>query len=224
MTKVLQLKNKLIQLALLDTTFEIFGSDSHQYQLNPCLQEEEIEEFEAKYNIKLPSDYRDFLLEVANGGAGPGYGLYALPIIDYQGYIPGGKTETLHQEKNDSLCQPFPLKEAWNDLNLITKNEAGSASDRIAYFDNKYIQGTLTIANYGCGIYAILVITGEQRGNVWIDDRTNDGGIYPASVNFCHDFHDDDLEDLQPDEAQEQPVSFYDWYDDWLNRSLRQVS
>lgn len=219
MNKVLQLKKKLNQLAILDATFEVFGSESHQYHLNPCSQDADIQIFEAKHNITLPSEYRQFLLEVGNGGAGPGYGLYSIPGLSSASAI----AATPYQVNYEILSQPFMLTEAWNDLDLIIKNTAGMVINNDAYLDNKFIQGTLTMANYGCGMYALLVITGEQQGKIWIDDRTNDSGIYPASGNFCHYFHDADHEDFQPDSDEEQPLSFYDWYEDWLNRSLYQI-
>jgi hypothetical protein len=78
--------------------------------------------------------------------------------------------------------QTISLKEAWNDLTLMMKDKADSENN--PYFDSKFVQGAITIAHYGCGIYAMLVITGEQKGKIWIDDRTNDGGIYPATQNF----------------------------------------
>ncbi len=123
--------------------------------------------------------------------------------------------EKLYQKNYELLSQPFPLTEAWNDLDLIVNNDA--------YFQDKFIQGTLTITNYGCGVYAMLVITGEQSGKIWIDDRTNDNGIYPASLSFCHSFHDINHDDFHPNNDEEQPLSFYDWYEDWLNRSLDQI-
>ncbi len=219
MNKVLQFKKKLAQLAILDATFEVFGSESHQYQFKPCLSNKDIQAFESRYNITLPSEYRNFLLEVGNGGAGPGYGLSGLSGIKSEDVI----SEKLYQENYEILSKPFPLTEAWNDLDLIVTNNTGSVTNNDAYFDDKFIQGTLTITNYGCGIYAMLVITGEQSGKIWIDDRTNDNGIYPASLNFCHAFHDTIPDDFHPDSDQEQPLSFYDWYEDWLNRSLEQI-
>ncbi|MEH2244611.1 SMI1/KNR4 family protein [Nostoc sp.] len=219
MNKVLQLKKKLTQLAILDATFQIFGSESHQYQFKPCLSNKDIQMFESRYNIILPSEYRNFLLEVGNGGVGPGYGLSGLSGIENEDVIP----EKLYQENYEILSQPFPLTEAWNDLDLIVKNNTGFVANNDTYFDDKFIQGTLTITNYGCGIYAMLVITGEQSGKIWIDDRTNDNGIYPASLSFCHAFHDTNLDDFHQDSDEEQPLSFSDWYEDWLNRSLDQI-
>ncbi|WP_193195975.1 SMI1/KNR4 family protein [Nostoc sp. MG11] len=219
MNKVLQLKKNLTQLAILDATFQVFGSELHQYQLNSCLSDTDIQKFESKYDITLPSDYRNFLLEVGNGGAGPGYGLYRLPGIEYENVIP----ETPYPKKSEFFSQPFPLTQAWNNLDLITENKGGSFVPKDAYFNDRFTQGTLTIANYGCGIYAMLVINGEQRGKIWIDDRTNDNGIYPACLSFCRSFHDADTDDFHADSNEEVPLSFYDWYEDWLNRSLHQV-
>ncbi|MBN3870475.1 MAG: SMI1/KNR4 family protein [Nostoc sp.] len=219
MNKILQLKKKLSQLALLDATFQVFGSESHEYQLKPCLSNKDIQVFESRYNIRLPSEYRNFLLEIGNGGAGPGYGLSGLLGIEYEDIIP----EKLYQENYEILSKPFPLTEAWNDLDLIVKNNPGCVANSDAYFDDQFIQGTVTITNYGCGIYAMLVITGEQSGRIWIDDRTNDNGIYPACLSFCDAFHDINPDDFHQDSDQGQPLSFYDWYEDWLNRSLDQI-
>ncbi|MCW5316883.1 SMI1/KNR4 family protein [Nostoc sp. KVJ3] len=213
MNKVLQLKKNLTQLAILDATFEVFGSESHQYQLKPCLSHKDIQVFESRYNITLPSEYKNFLLEIGNGGAGPGYGLSGLSGSEYKDIIP----EKIYQENYEILSTPFTLTEAWNDLDLIVNNRSN------AYFDNKFIQGTLTVTTYGCGIDAILVVTGEQSGKIWIDDRTNDNGIYPASLGFCSFFHDTDSDDSHSNSNQEEALSFYDWYEDWLKRSLHQI-
>ncbi|MBW4612784.1 MAG: SMI1/KNR4 family protein [Desmonostoc vinosum HA7617-LM4] len=219
MNKVLQLKNKLTQLATLDATFQVFGSESHQYQLNPCLSETDIQIFETKYKITLPSDYRNFVLEIGNGGAGPGYGLYRMPGITYENTI----LVTPYPQNCKILSQPFPFAEAWNNLDLIVKDDADISVNNDAYFNEQFIQGSIAIAHYGCGIYAILIITGEQQGNIWIDDRTNDNGIYPASLNFCHYFHNADPDEYHPISDDKKALSFYNWYEDWLNRSLEQI-
>lgn len=45
---------------------------------NPVLTETQVAEFEHEYGVKLPEDYREFLLRIGNGGPGPGYGLMTL--------------------------------------------------------------------------------------------------------------------------------------------------
>jgi SMI1 / KNR4 family (SUKH-1) len=212
--KMQNLKNKLSQLASLDKSSEVFGSESHQYKLNPCLSEKEVCELEAKYKITLPQEFRDFILKVGNGGSGPGYGLVGIDSVELS------KMDLLG---NDFLSSPFSLQEEWNDLDLL-QNSNGNSSD--AYYDPKLVQGSLLVAEYGCGIEARLVITGEQAGKIWIDDRVGEGGIYPLTNHCAAFFHDDpDIEDNLYESVEEvkEALSFCEWYENWLNRSISQV-
>ena len=52
---------------------------------------------------------------------------------------------------------------------------------------------------------AIVSITGAERGNVWVDDRANQNGIYPETAESSG------------------RVSFLDWYWSWLETSLADV-
>jgi len=65
-----------------DPGFTRFGAAAHRYSLNPPLAESEVTAFEARHRLSLPEDYRDFLLEVGDGGAGPFYGLFRLDRSD----------------------------------------------------------------------------------------------------------------------------------------------
>src|SRR5437868_2739639 len=56
----------------------VFGANGHEYRLRPCLDEEKVGEFERRYSLRLPDDYRRFLMQVGNGGAGPYYGIHGL--------------------------------------------------------------------------------------------------------------------------------------------------
>ncbi len=59
-----------------------FGAEAHQYLLNQPLTPSEVTAFEARYGLSLPGEYRSFLLEVGDGGAGPFYGIFRLDHSD----------------------------------------------------------------------------------------------------------------------------------------------
>src|SRR5688572_19502657 len=71
---------KIEQLRSRDAAFELFGASTHRYKFNPPLQPEQVAAFEASHAVRLPEDYRDFILNVGNGGAGPCYGIYPLRL------------------------------------------------------------------------------------------------------------------------------------------------
>ena len=76
-----------------------------------------------------------------------------------------------------------------------------------AFFQNMHnrdrVQGVVYLSEYGCGGYYVLVVTGECYGQVWY---TQEGHLAP----LCN--HDGTI------------FSFFDWYEYWLDKSLRLVA
>ena len=153
---------------------EVFGARGHQWIWNPPLPDAVLAAFEREHGIRLPEEYRSFITKIANGGAGPFYGLFPLGETD-----DGPASEFFNV-----LGRPFPYTQAWNDL-----------SDEERYFAP--VDGAFPICHTGCAIRVWLVVTGPEAGNLWMDDRPSDGGWSPMRVTFQQ------------------------WYDDWLDKSLR---
>ena len=122
-----------------DPDRRVFGASQHGWKVGWKTSEKLLAAFETAAGVKLPEDYRAFVRDRWGSGAGPYYGLLALPKAS---------------KKTDAI----PL------------------------------------ADQGCGMTSMLVITGPHRGEVWFDDR-----------------------------ACESP-SFTAWMEDWIDRSLIDVA
>src|SRR5262249_49986635 len=147
-------------------------------------------EFEQRYAITLPPDYRAFLQEIGNGGAGPYYGIPTLgdPALPFQA-----------ESDPTLLAKPFPLTAR---VAVLSASAEGLSPDEYyarieddeEYWERvqecvgdynapEYHQGTILVGDYGCGIAFLLVVSGDERGHVWIDDLINDGGYFPLSAS-----------------------------------------
>lgn len=178
---------------------DLFGFFGHGFEFGPPLPEDELEELERGWRVRLPSDYRYFVTRVGNGGAGPGYGLF--PIGRWGDSA--ADNDPWDEWVVSDLAAPFPLTEAWNlpDAELQAPDVKGEALHRwydnrdAKYFDPALIQGTIPIGHLGCAIWLRLVVAGPLAGQVWTDDRANVGGLRPAS-----------------------PSGFAPWYLAWLKQ------
>ena len=86
----------------------VFGADVHGFRLNPSLPKADVTAFETLHNVSLPYDFRPFLTDVGNGGAGPFYGVFPLGKMDDDFGL------QTWQEKDGFvgiLSGPFPLGE-----------------------------------------------------------------------------------------------------------------
>lgn len=123
--------------------------------LYPPLSEVAVLQFESRWDVRLPAEYRCFLLEVGNGGTGPpDYGLKRLGEVpdDYWRAAP----DVLR-----TLSTPFPLTQAW-----IWE---GEEEDEKPHLQDAIKNGKLVLGTDGCGMYWVLIVTGPERGNVWFE-------------------------------------------------------
>jgi hypothetical protein len=202
----------LYELDRKDPERQLFGARAHEYQLFAPLREPGIAEFEERHQLSLPEDYRFFITEVGNGGAGPYYGLFQFGEQDdgydfckwEQGFLVG------------DLSQPFPHEDDWNlpesfwrqrpdpgpEISLEEEDRLMEAWDKELeekYWHPRIMNGAIPICHLGCALRHWLVIKGTQRGIVWCDYRVDDKGLHPFRG---------------PDR---KPMTFSDWYMYWLN-------
>jgi len=173
------IRSSLAQLRRSRTIDEVFGANGHRFALNPVLPESEVVRFENKHGISLPPDYRGFLTHLGNGGAGPFYGVFKLgEMDDNHGHAPWDDLFV------GPLMEPFPFTEAWNDLTGQPDPDGpeDEYEQQLDLFEKRYfrlIEGGFPICHIGCAKRIWLVVTGPEAGNVWQEDRAENGGVYP---------------------------------------------
>jgi hypothetical protein len=130
-------------------------------RLNSVISEAAIFEVEERAGVLLPTDYREFLLYVGNGGDGPpAYGLCSL------NKLPPDYTMTL-----PDCSKPFPFTQAWVWETGETSAEGGQDDAR---------QGILILGTDGCAQYWVLVVNGPDRGKVWMLADVGVTPLFPA--------------------------------------------
>lgn len=188
--------------------FGIFGEESHGYLLNSPQSVKEIAAFEAEHRVCLPANYRQFLIRVGNGGAGPYYGLFKLGVMD-DGFDCGPWTDFV-----GDLSSPFPHQDAWNDLTGKPDDQMPMGSDEYdaaieafdqRYFDRCQISGAIPICHIGCALRQLLIITGPEAGHIWSDDRADYKGLSPLKGS-CG-----------------VRTTFHRWYREWLDEVLAKM-
>ncbi|MDR2939163.1 MAG: SMI1/KNR4 family protein [Clostridiales bacterium] len=200
-----RIRQKLNILKELDTGLDIFGSGLHKYILNPVLTDGQITAFEEKNSIRLPGAYREYLLHIGNGGAGPFYGLYQL------GHGDGIEV---------NLSKPFPfssgeclkvfdvyeqVEEKLAALNI--EDEADEMQEKLFNEITGDINcGFVFLCTEGCGMNSILIVNGEAAGTVWYYDMANDAGVFPL---------------MSP--TTKGPMAFYEWFEIWLDSSIGSI-
>lgn len=121
------------------------------------LSETDLVMFEQERDVELPADYRAYLLQIANGGAGPPeHGICSL-----------GSLPSDYELPEPDLAKPFPFTKSW-------VWEDGETSPEGQQEDTQC--GVLILGTDGCAQYWALVVNGPDRGKIWM---LTDVGIMP---------------------------------------------
>jgi len=178
----------------------VFGAKRHRYVLHPPLEEEAVLRFERKHSIALPADYRAFVIELGNGGAGPYHGVFKLGEMDHNaGFKPWKLGESVGVP-----AKPFPHDEAWNlpqtDLERLQASEDDDETLLIYWVA---INGAIPLCHEGCALRDWLAVSGPEAGHVWHDATADFEGWSPCTL------------------PGRRRVTFADWYLAWLDKALQ---
>ena len=158
------------------------------YRLRPPQTAAAIRAFESKHGVTLPEDYVDFLVRVGDGGAGPDGRLF--PIQDY---IDAGKPYFRIREF-------YEFYECMGPVPEVVPLREGSEPPTADEPDNCDLEdGFIELSNVRAHYSQGLVVTGKNRGKVWLV-MLQEPGIMVTGQTFL------------------------DWYERWLDGELDRLA
>jgi len=142
-----------------DAELKQFGAGHHKYQWNPPASLEKIEKFEQEAGVSLPEDYREFLLQAGDGGAGPFYGLFTL------GQVQGWLDWAVESEKMPDLHPGMDVR--------ALKTAEGN-----------WRCGCIPIGSQGDTYFTYLLVAGPNRGRVVYVEYEGSWVFFPREPDF----------------------------------------
>jgi hypothetical protein len=132
-----------------------------QLKLNALASRQAVEDFEARAGVRLPDDYRNFLLFVADGGLPP---CRLTPLSRWsECYAVDDEPQPLAAAA-PCLLTPELEQHGANWLDAL-----GVPGIQSRWDANQWCPtfGTVAIAEIGCGAFYSMVMTGEHRGRIF---------------------------------------------------------
>jgi len=176
----------LEQARRLDRNCELFGASKHQYRLEPPIDAAAVRAVEEQYGFALPEDYFRFITEIANGGAGPDYG-----VMSFDDSMMGSAYHDFREAYKHSLKNPFTPRrmkpEEVETSFAFGKTAYEKDPERFFVYENDEdalcpTDGFLVLGTHGCQWDFGLIVSGERKGQVF--DTDNEGGYAFSADSF----------------------------------------
>lgn len=167
--RLADLRERMQLLAAIDPAHQIFGASRHGYQLGAPLDTDGLGALEAQFGV-LPEDYATLIRAFGAACAGPYYGLEAPRV----------------PEDPQHALQPDPRRAFPGETSWDARLDDGAS----------VLDGTIRLADQGCGGRSLLVLRGPHAGEVWSDWTAEQGTL-----------------------ALEATTVFA-WYAQWIDRAL----
>ncbi|MER7832295.1 SMI1/KNR4 family protein [Streptomyces sp. NPDC095602] len=193
-------RERVLALAESPGVEKVFGFPYGGTPLEDPLTEEELADLELYCGVRLPDEYRDFLLHVGAGGAGPTYGVFPVRRDAdgaWQWHGDGGDMtlpkrlaepfrQHVNPEELDALLADQPDEEAYEDIDdYDTANDAWEERLFATLWSDDHTVGAICLCHLGCAQRQWLVVSGPERGRMWDDARCDYVDLEPLGVTFA---------------------------------------
>ena len=184
------------ELIQIESKLNILRSIDPSFRPGKKLTDAEVEAWERRFKVRLPTEYRQFVQQIGHGVSGH---YVALHPLDKR------SMEDATDRKN--LYKPFKWDNAFNPREWINPcDEEGVVCDADDQFLCFELPGALYVCHHGCGICSFIVVTGNCTGQVWLDSQADGEGFTPV-LN-----------------SKGERVGFLEWYQQWLDKSIASLS
>lgn len=141
-----------------------------EIKLTQIVKEEEIKEFEEKYKIQLPENYKAFITEIGDGWEG--IEINGEQVKDCKRF-----KECRFDEKG--VSRKFKYTESW-----IWEEDDDATEKKI---NNALKNGSIELMDLGDGMSYHLIVNGKSAGQVWLFTGE---GVTPYGNGLSSDFFD----------------------------------
>ncbi|GAA1233056.1 hypothetical protein GCM10009665_24200 [Kitasatospora nipponensis] len=199
----------------------VFGFLGHRFSLDEPLTSAEMAGLERQIGVTLPEEYRDFLLQVGAGGAGPAYGVFPVRRLQGRWRWEGDGAELADLSR---LADPFPrqgpdpelVRALWEQHPQEEDfEEIEDFDDAVEAWEERWepvmfspdrTVGAIVISHLGCAARQWLIVSGLEAGRIWSDDRADDRDLVPLT------------------DEHGAPMTFARWYLNWLEQSEQRIA
>ncbi len=151
-----------------------FANKIRSVRAKPPIAESEVARLEAEFGVTIPEDYRDFLINVANGGRAP---CRLVPLSGWDGCY------WIDDPKPHMVAEPCIVTPGAQDQGERWLDEANLPDWEARWDNNEWdpMFGTIAVAEIGCGLFFSMIMTGPFRGRIfsWGDHALNPPYVYP---------------------------------------------
>lgn len=157
-------------------------------RLAPALPLAKLEAFERRNEIRLPQEFRRFVTEFANGGDGPSF--HGWPGFDPENPVMNDPQRWREPFIHPRIAEASARSEVesnvdWGAEALMEEHDRDALEEaRQERIDARVREGArygwIDIGDHGCGIFDLLVVTGDERGHIWWSDDS--GNVFPLNA------------------------------------------
>lgn len=165
------------------------GPHGHGYRERPCWSADRRSTVEAAYGVEFPAELVAFLCELHGGGPGPGYGF----LVE----------EPSSPTSRAAAAFPYDASDA---ARLLARRRIEPYAGLPAVEDAEDAEdwppgpGFVALAHHGCGMFDVIVTSGEQRGRIWFFDML-----------------------WFPRWSPQGTPTLFEWYEAWLDSALDEL-